>query len=119
MPLPSRLALPVALATSFTLACSHSSDTGIDRPDASPITPVDASSDGASAAPDDAGTTALQLVVEPDQGMTPIYNFVSSAKKTIDMTMYELNDDTFTGLLTSAAANGIVVRVILDTNLEG
>jgi cardiolipin synthase A/B len=115
MPLPSRLALPVALATSFALACSHSSDTGIDRPDASPIAPVD----GSSAAPDDAGTTALQLVVEPDQGTTPIYDFVSSAKKTIDMTMYELNDDTFTGLLTSAATNGIVVRVILDTNLEG
>src|SRR6202041_2892118 len=37
---------------------------------------------------------------------------------TIDMTMYELVDTTFTGLLTTAAANGVTVRVILDQNLE-
>ena len=122
MSLPLRLALTVALAGSFTFACSHSSDTGGDKPDgASPSPGVNAGPDAASGATDDAGAGAAtppQLVIEPDQGMTPIYSFVSSAKKTIDMTMYELNDPMFTGLLTTAAANGVVVRVILDQNLE-
>jgi cardiolipin synthase A/B len=34
------------------------------------------------------------------------------------MTMYELSDNTVAGLLTSAAAKGITVRVILDQNNE-
>ena len=65
----------------------------------------------------DAGITRT-LVVEPDDGVMPIYNLVTSATKTIDVTMYELRDTTFTGLLTTAAANGVAVRVILDQNLE-
>jgi phosphatidylserine/phosphatidylglycerophosphate/cardiolipin synthase-like enzyme len=43
---------------------------------------------------------------------------ISSAKKTLDMTMYELVDTTATGLLTKAAKSGVTVRVILDQNLE-
>lgn len=50
--------------------------------------------------------------------MQPIYTLLSSATKSIDMTMYELSDTTVTGLLTSAAAKGITVRVILDQNNE-
>jgi phosphatidylserine/phosphatidylglycerophosphate/cardiolipin synthase-like enzyme len=34
------------------------------------------------------------------------------------MTMYELNDTTATGLLTTLHSNGVQVRVILDQNLE-
>ena len=58
------------------------------------------------------------LVVEPDQGLNPIYNLISSAKSTIDMTMYELVDTTFQNDLCNAVARGVTVRVILDTNLE-
>ncbi len=54
------------------------------------------------------------LVTEPDQGLTPIYNLIASAKKSIDMTMYELTDTTVTGMLAKAAAAGVTVRVILD-----
>lgn len=50
--------------------------------------------------------------------MQPIYDFISSAKHDIDMTMYELVDPTVTGLLVTAAKNGVRVRVILDQNLE-
>jgi cardiolipin synthase A/B len=58
------------------------------------------------------------LVVEPDQGLTAIYNLIASAKKSIDMTMYELTDSTVIDALAAAAANGLAVRVILDQNDE-
>jgi phosphatidylserine/phosphatidylglycerophosphate/cardiolipin synthase-like enzyme len=58
------------------------------------------------------------LVIEPDQGLTSIYNLVNSAKSTIDMTMYELQDTTFQNDLCNAVARGVKVRVILDVNLE-
>jgi phosphatidylserine/phosphatidylglycerophosphate/cardiolipin synthase-like enzyme len=58
------------------------------------------------------------LVTEPDQGLTPIYSLISSAKSTLDMTMYELTDTQAEQLLAQAAASGVKVRVILDQNLE-
>jgi cardiolipin synthase A/B len=58
------------------------------------------------------------LVTMPDNGLTAIYNLLSSAAKTIDMTMYELTDTQVTSILTTAASNGITVRVILDQNNE-
>ncbi|MGA3047345.1 MAG: phospholipase D-like domain-containing protein [Terracidiphilus sp.] len=64
------------------------------------------------------GAVTYTLLTEPDQGLQPIYTLLSSAKKSIDMTMYELSDNTVAGLLTSAAAKGITVRVILDQNNE-
>jgi phosphatidylserine/phosphatidylglycerophosphate/cardiolipin synthase-like enzyme len=58
------------------------------------------------------------LLTEPDQGLTAIYNLISSAKVSIDMTMYELSDTTVTSMLATAAASGVTVRVILDQNNE-
>ncbi len=91
----------------------------------------DAAGDHASVAPGgDGGTQTLldgggdgstlppTLITEPDQGMTPIYSLIGSAKKTIDVTMYEFEDTTASGLLTTAAKNGVTVRVIFDQNLE-
>jgi len=54
------------------------------------------------------------LVTEPDQGLSAIYNLIASAKKSIDMTMYELTDTAVTTALGKAAAAGIAVRVILN-----
>jgi len=65
-----------------------------------------------------AGSYTYTLVTEPGQGITPIYNFISTAKKTIDMTMYEFTDTAGEQLLAQAAAAGVTVRVILDQNLE-
>jgi phosphatidylserine/phosphatidylglycerophosphate/cardiolipin synthase-like enzyme len=64
------------------------------------------------------GTATYTLITEPDQGLTPLYNLLSSAKKSIDITMYELSDTTVTSLLSSTAANGVTIRVILDQNNE-
>jgi phosphatidylserine/phosphatidylglycerophosphate/cardiolipin synthase-like enzyme len=58
------------------------------------------------------------LVTEPDQGLSPIYDLISQAKRTIDATMYELADPIAEQLLGEAAENGLSVRVILDQNLE-
>ncbi len=58
------------------------------------------------------------LITEPDAGLTPIYNLLSSAAKSIDMTMYELADDAAQQILAQQAAKGVNVRVILDHNLE-
>ena len=58
------------------------------------------------------------LYTEPDQGFTPIYNFINTATKTLDMTMYELVDTTAQQDLAALAAKGVTVRVILDQNLE-
>ena len=58
------------------------------------------------------------LVTEPDQGLTPIYNLIGSAKHTLDMTMYEFVDTKAEQLLAQAASSGVTVRVILDQNGE-
>src|ERR1700677_3633799 len=64
------------------------------------------------------GATTYTLLTEPDQGLQPIYTLLSSANKSIDMTMYELSDNEVTTILTTAAAKGLTVRVILDQNNE-
>jgi cardiolipin synthase A/B len=63
-------------------------------------------------------TTTYTLVTMPDNGLTAIYNLISSATQTIDMTMYELTDSNVITALTTAVSNGITVRVILDQNNE-
>ncbi len=62
--------------------------------------------------------TTYTLLTERADDLTPIYDLLSSAKKSIDMTMYELTDITVTSLLGKAAAAGVAVRVILDQNNE-
>jgi cardiolipin synthase len=65
-----------------------------------------------------ASASTYNLITEPDQGLTPIYNLIGSAKSTLDMTMYELTDTQAEQLLAQAASSGVTVRVILDQNLE-
>jgi phosphatidylserine/phosphatidylglycerophosphate/cardiolipin synthase-like enzyme len=65
-----------------------------------------------------AAGTAAGLVTEPDQGYQPIYQFITSAQKSVDMTMYELDDATAEQDLAADAGRGVQVRVILDRNLE-
>ena len=56
------------------------------------------------------------LVTEPDQGLAPIYRLMASARRSIDLTMYEFEDPAAIALLDQAAARGLAVRVILDRN---
>ena len=65
-----------------------------------------------------APAASYTLITEPDQSYTPVYNFIGTATKTLDMTMYELVDTTAEQDLVAAAKKGVTVRVILDQNLE-
>jgi len=69
------------------------------------------------------GTTSaisrtLLVFPEADNSVTPLYTLINNAQKTIDMTMYALEDTTFSGDLVAACKRGVKVRVILDTNDE-
>ncbi len=66
-------------------------------------------------APD--GTGNLSLIVEPGQ-IGPIYSLLTSAKHSLDMTMYELADPAAEADLVADAAHGTDVRVVLDRNRE-
>lgn len=58
-------------------------------------------------------------MVEPDDGSGPIYQFISSARRALDMTMYELADPVAEAALEADAARGVVVRVLLDEKYSG
>jgi cardiolipin synthase len=60
----------------------------------------------------------LSLLVEPDQGIQPVYALIASARHQIDLTMYELVDTNAQLALELAASRGVAVRVVLDTNRE-
>ena len=68
----------------------------------------------------DSGRSGLGLLItEPDQGYTPIYTLLSSAKHTLDMTMYEFSDSSAEKALIDDAARGVTVRVLLDKQYHG
>ncbi len=56
----------------------------------------------------------LQLIVEPDDGIAPVELAIRSASHSVDLTIYELEDDTIEKELADAALRGITVRVILE-----
>jgi cardiolipin synthase len=71
-----------------------------------------------AAAPSTVNTYALYAFPESDNSVTPLYALVNGAQKSIDMTMYALEDTTFLGDLVTACQRGVKVRVILDQNDE-
>jgi cardiolipin synthase A/B len=60
----------------------------------------------------------LGVIVEPAAGPSPIYHLLDGARRSIDLTMYELRDTTAESDLARAAARGVDVRVLLDQHLE-
>lgn len=72
----------------------------------------------ASTSPGPTGTSASVLIAEPDQGMAPIYAWLGSPRRTLDLSMYELVDTQAESLLATDAGRGVTVRVILDHGLE-
>jgi cardiolipin synthase len=51
--------------------------------------------------------------------MQPIYSLMSSARDTLDMTMYQLADPATVSLLEADARRGVRVRVLLDQDYSG
>jgi phosphatidylserine/phosphatidylglycerophosphate/cardiolipin synthase-like enzyme len=69
---------------------------------------------GAAPTAHQAAASTYSLNVLPDQGESAIYNFIETAKTSIDVTMYELRDTTVTSDLVAKQQAGVQVRVILD-----
>ena len=61
----------------------------------------------------------LSLLTEPQAGMTPLYDFMSSARQSLDMTMYELSDPQTDQILIADHQRGVRVRVLLDHDYSG
>jgi cardiolipin synthase A/B len=61
---------------------------------------------------------ALTLVVEPQAGYQPVYDFISGARTSLDMTMYQLADTKAQDALKVAAKRGVKVRVLLDSDTQ-
>jgi cardiolipin synthase len=60
------------------------------------------------------------VVVEPDYGYHSMYQLITSAHRTLDMTVYDLaSDTTVLADLVADAARGVTVRVILDGGTSG
>ena len=51
--------------------------------------------------------------------MTPIYDFMSSAKQSLEMTMYELSDPAAEQILIADHDKGVRVQVLLDRDYSG
>jgi cardiolipin synthase len=60
----------------------------------------------------------LRLLVEPAAGTGPIYRLITGARRSVDLTMYELRDASAEADLAAAARRGVDVRVLLDRHLE-
>ena len=63
-------------------------------------------------------TPALRVLTEPAAGVGQIYQLITGARSSIDLTMYELADPTAEADLAADAARGVDVRVLLDQHLE-
>ncbi|MCW2945203.1 MAG: cardiolipin synthase [Actinoallomurus sp.] len=61
-----------------------------------------------------AHAATYSLLIFPDQGYGSVYNFINSARTSIDVTMYELRDTTAVSDLVNRQKAGVKVRVILD-----
>jgi cardiolipin synthase A/B len=73
----------------------------------------------ASAPPASSGPAgSLRVLAEPAAGVSEIYRLITGARSSVDLTMYELRDQTAEHDLAEDAARGVDVRVLLDRHLE-
>ena len=68
---------------------------------------------------DSSPNDALSLVVEPDEGTKKVVAMIQTAKMSVDMTMYTLDDKTVEAALGVAERRGVAVRVILNGGYQG
>jgi cardiolipin synthase len=61
----------------------------------------------------------LGLITEPDDGIAPVLAFIRGATRSVDLTMYELDDPQIESALAADEARGVAVRVILSAGYEG
>jgi len=62
---------------------------------------------------------APSTLIEPGASMGPIYALLASARHTVDLVMYDLEDTRAEQLLAGDAARGVDVRVVLNSAYTG
>jgi phosphatidylserine/phosphatidylglycerophosphate/cardiolipin synthase-like enzyme len=108
----------VSAAAALTLAGCHGISVALSDGSSSS---AGSGADGGSvqaAGPVSAGSGELRVLSEPQAGLGSVYSLINSAKSSVDLTMYELIDQTAESDLAAAARRGVDVRVILDAHLE-
>lgn len=60
--------------------------------------------------------SATELIVEPDQGRTPILNKLQHAHRSIDLVIYGFTDHTFLKYLEEAKKRNVEVRILIERN---
>ena len=117
----SRNVLAVLAGVALAL-CLSSCKVTLSQPGAQPASSRPAPSATATAAatarPAAPHAAGLRVLTEPQAGIGPIYKLITGARRSVDLTMYELRDPTAEADLAADAARGVDVRVILDRNLE-
>ena len=61
----------------------------------------------------------LGLITEPNAGYAPIDQLLASPRHRLDLTMYELEDQSAEAILAADARRGVDVRVLLDRDYVG
>jgi phosphatidylserine/phosphatidylglycerophosphate/cardiolipin synthase-like enzyme len=74
---------------------------------------------GISAPPPSSCANTCTLIVEPDDGIAPIVAMMHNATRSIDLTIYELNDHAIESALIAAVRRGVTVRVLLSAGYDG
>ena len=62
----------------------------------------------------------VKLIIQPDDGLTPLVQAVRAAKKTIDIVIFRFDRAELEKALEAAVAKGVVVRALIaHTNRGG
>lgn len=61
----------------------------------------------------------MQLIIQPDAGLTPLLKAVREAKKTIDLVIFRFNRTELEKALGAAVARGVVVRALIAHTNQG
>jgi cardiolipin synthase len=61
----------------------------------------------------------VQLIVQPDAGLTPLLKAVREAKKTVDLVIFRFNRTELEKALGAAVARGVVVRALIAHTNQG
>ena len=114
------IALAATVLGAGVAACSSAASQSTQA--GSSLSPAAAGSASAAASgtgddPPSSGAS-LRLLTEPAAGIAPIYQLITGARSSVDLTMYELVDTTAESDLAADAARGVNVRVLLDQHLE-
>jgi phosphatidylserine/phosphatidylglycerophosphate/cardiolipin synthase-like enzyme len=61
----------------------------------------------------------LSLVTEPSDGIAPVLRMIENASTSVDLVMYELDDERVESVLVAAKDRGLAVRVLLSRGYDG